>query len=91
MFVKGCSIDFSEYMECETNVVFLPHVFSGVSSQKMDSTPQSQEYYNWCGSSGRPWNGYPQDSPQHLVHHVLAHGYSHVDPQVPIISEQLGY
>jgi len=35
--------------------------------------------------------GYPQDSPQHLVRHVLAHGYSHVDPQVPIVSEQLGY
>jgi len=34
MFVKGCSIDYFEYMESETNVVFLPHIFSGVSSQK---------------------------------------------------------
>lgn len=36
-------------------------------------------------------HGYPQDRPQHLVHHDLAHGYSYVDPQVPIVSEQLGY
>lgn len=51
---------------------------------EMDSESESQE----LGSSSE-LPGQPQVSSEHLTHHGLAHGYSHVDPQVAVVSEEL--
>ena len=57
----------------------------------MDSKSESQEscFITWAQLLGLPVQ--PRGSSEHLAHHGLAHGYSHVDPQVSVVSEQLCY